>query len=141
MASFISYDRKNIPALLPSSRLVVSAKSAAETLTYFKSIGFNVYELEVGECKTTMDFFMVFRKILVVPDIMGGGWDSLDDVYQEFTTSNAFPMLIVLRNFNKLMERSPSLAIELSAELTYIERQYDPAPEHDKQIETLYIIT
>jgi hypothetical protein len=60
---------------------------------FFSESGATLVEFDLTEIRTITDWFVQMRRSLPYPDWAGGGWDSLDDAFQEVAESWPFPLV------------------------------------------------
>lgn len=109
------------PLLSASAPLMIRPVSADAVRSELSSAGARLSELSLGSVTTTVELFEQVRKILVLPEWCGSGWDSVDDAFEEIRAASSFPCVVLVQGLQELFARDPHLALEIVVRLSELE--------------------
>jgi hypothetical protein len=90
-------EARTVPLLVTTSRLDQLREFAEEH-------GAEYVEADSSQADEAWQVMHALKEVLPFPSWCGSGWDSIDDAYQELRDSWPFPLVLVLRHFDRVLE-------------------------------------
>ncbi len=91
-------------------------------LDWYRSSGYELYELDASKWYTIDDFHSSCHEIFEFPGYYGRNWGAFDDVISDIETGENGKVLVCVANFDSWYKRDPSSAqifLEIMADQTY----------------------
>lgn len=81
-------------------------------------------DADVRDAATTPQVIGALKAVLPFPDWCGSNWDALDDAHDELLAAWSFPLLLVVRGFDRLLARHQHLALATTLNLHALRRAF-----------------
>jgi hypothetical protein len=89
--------------------LLVETAHLDELRKWFKKA--HQVEIDIAGAERPADVIDALKGVLEFPDWCGSTWDSIDDAFQELVDAWQFPLLLVVRRFDRLLRAQPHVAL------------------------------
>jgi hypothetical protein len=88
-------------------------------------------DLDVAGADHTSRVIEAMKAVLEFPDWCASSWDSIDDAYEELSEMWPFPLLMIFRGFDQLLETHQHLALETTIQTHELRRAFS---QDEKQL-------
>jgi hypothetical protein len=109
--------------------LLVETRRRDELLQHYR--GAHHVDLDVGGADHTSRVVEAMKAALEFPDWCASSWDSIDDAYEELGELWPFPLLMIFRGFDRLLEAHQHLALETTIQVHELRRAFS---QDEKQL-------
>lgn len=122
MSDWIDYP----PPLVHStaSPVLVEASRVEELAAHVVTGGASRVDVQIAQANSSFDVIEALKAVLVFPDWCGSGWDSIEDAFEELRSAWSFPLLMVVRGYDRLLDTHQHVALETAIRLHALEQAF-----------------
>jgi hypothetical protein len=109
--------------------LLVETRRLGDLLKHYRRA--HHVELDVANAVDSSRVIEAMKAVLEFPDWCASSWDSIDDAFEELGEAWKFPLLMVFRGFDRLLEQHQHLALETTIQIHELRRAFS---QDEKQL-------
>jgi hypothetical protein len=121
MSDWIDYPEPPL-VISRASPLLVEAGRLDEVAVRITGAGAGRVDVLVADVANGFEMIEALKAVLPFPEWCGSSWDSVEDAFDELRAAWSFPLLLVIRGYDLLLDSHQHVALETAIRLHELEQ-------------------